>query len=64
MENKLESRIGILDRLSMKWGKSTGCVNFDDFLDFYDNEAVTRLVYIAMLEYEMQGINHSKRNNS
>lgn len=60
----MESRIEILDRLSKQWGKSTGCVNFDDFLDFYDNAAITHLVHIAMGEYDLQTIKqHNKKED-
>lgn len=51
-----ESRIQILDRLSVKWGKKDDVKNFDEFCKFYNSDAITQLVYIAMHEYARQEI--------
>jgi len=51
-----ESRIQILDRLSVKWGKKDEVKNFDEFCKFYNSAAITQLVYIAMHEYARQEI--------
>ena len=51
-----ESRMQILDRLSVKWGKKDEVKNFDEFCKFYDSDSITQLVYIAMHEYARQEI--------
>jgi hypothetical protein len=51
-----ESRIQILDRLSIKWGKKDEVKDFDEFCKFYNSDAITQLVYIAMHEYSRQEI--------
>lgn len=56
MENKQESRIEILDRLSKKWGSKHNIQTFDEFCMFYDSKEITTLVYLAMAEYERQTI--------
>ena len=55
MENKQESRIEILDRLSKKWGEKDSVINFKEFCEYYDSDAMLQLVYLAMSEYERQG---------
>jgi hypothetical protein len=54
MENKQESRIEILDRLSKKWGSKDNIQTFDEFCMFYDSKAITTLVYMAMDDYNRQ----------
>ena len=51
-----ESRIQILDRLSVKWGQRTNPLveNFDDFCLFFDSKVILDLVYMAMSEYQRQ----------
>lgn len=56
MENKLESRIQILDRLSKKWGEKDSVENFTEFCMLYNPEAITQLVYLAMAAYDRQTI--------
>lgn len=51
---KQESRIQILDRLSKKLGKKDGVKNWKEWVAYYDFEAVTLLVYQAMMEYATQ----------
>lgn len=54
MENRLESRIQILDKLSKKWGEKDGIVNFKEFCEYYNSDAILQLVYLAMGEYDRQ----------
>lgn len=54
MENKQESRIQILDRLSKKSGEKDGIVNFKEFCEYYNSDAMLQLVYLAMAEYDRQ----------
>lgn len=56
MENKQESRIVILDKLSKKWGEKDGIVNFKEFCEYYNSDAILQLVYLAMAEYDRQTI--------
>jgi hypothetical protein len=50
------SRIQILDRLSKKWGEKDGITNFSEYCDFYNSEAILKLVYQAMEQYAQQEI--------
>ncbi len=52
-----ESRIQILDRLSVKWGNDAMVPlveNFEDFCLCYNPRAILDLVYMAMSEYNRQ----------
>ncbi len=55
MENKLESRTDILDRLAIKFGKKDNIEGFRDFIETYNYDAVIVIVRQAMAEYENQG---------
>lgn len=52
----MESRLEILDRLSIKWGLNHAVTSFEEFTMLYDHKAVLQLVYIAMEEYAQQSI--------
>ncbi len=56
MENKLESRIEILDRLSVKYGKHFEVENFEELIRVCDKLTVVIVVRLAMAEYEKQTI--------
>lgn len=55
MENKQESRIDILDRLSKKYGKHFEVDNFEDLIRLCDTTTVIIVTRLAMQEYERQG---------
>ncbi len=54
MENKLESRIDILDRLSIKYGKHFEVESFEELIKLCDSMTVIIVVRLAMAEYERQ----------
>jgi len=62
MDKLKESRIQILDRLSVKWGRKLEptCDDFSDFCIYFSSEAILQLVYQAMAEYARQHHNHMK----
>jgi len=55
MENKQESRIVILDRLSKKYGKHFEVDNFEELIRLCNTITVIMVVRLAMIEYERQG---------
>jgi hypothetical protein len=55
MENKQESRIVILDRLSKKYGKHFEVDTFEELIKLCDTTTVVIVVRLAMQEYERQG---------
>lgn len=55
METKLESRIEILDRLSVKYGKHFEVYNFEELLKLCDTTTIIIVTRLAMQEYERQG---------
>jgi hypothetical protein len=50
----MESRIQILDRLAIKFGKKDNISSFEEFVRFYESSAVTMLVYQAMIVHSRQ----------
>lgn len=52
----METRTEILDRLSKKYSQKTHpfVENFKDFCTFFNSDAITSLVRIAMVEYARQ----------
>ena len=56
MEGKQESRIEILDRFSIKYGKHFEIDNFQELIRVCDTMTVIIVVRLAMAEYEQQGI--------
>jgi hypothetical protein len=54
MENKQESRIEILDRLSVRYGKHFEVDNFEELIKLCDTKTVIIVVRLAMSEYERQ----------
>lgn len=55
MEDKQESRIAILDRLSVKYGKHFEVDNFEELLKLCDTTTIIIVTRLAMQEYERQG---------
>lgn len=55
MEDKQESRIVILDRLSKKYGKHFEVDTFEELIKLCDTTTVLIVVRLAMQEYERQG---------
>lgn len=60
MEAKLESRVEILDRLAKKFANKNYIETFSDFCTYFNPDAITQLVRIAMQEYELQTIKSMK----
>ena len=54
MKNKQESRIVILDRLSVKYGKHFQVDNFEELIKLCDTTTVIIVVRLAMAEYDRQ----------
>lgn len=59
----MESRIEILDRLSVRFGKEFDIKNFNEFLIMYNKDAIILLVRKAMAEYANQIFINDKHKN-
>lgn len=55
MADKQESRIAILDRLSVKYGKHLEVNNFEELLKLCDTTTIIIVTRLAMQQYERQG---------
>ncbi len=55
INKKMESRIEILDRLSVKYGKHFEVDSFEELIKLCDSMTVIIVVRLAMSEYENQG---------
>lgn len=54
MENKQESRIAILDKISKKYGKHFESDTFEQLLKYADRATIIIVVRLAMAEYDRQ----------